>query len=79
MKIKILDVYEQSNQLRVKVESDYGVDNLGLSLEKKKADPITGQPIWLREVKDLINSKYAGAVPPIGGIDLIGKEIETTE
>lgn len=79
MKIKILSVEEVSGQLRVKVDSDYGVDDLGLSLDKKKADPITGQPLWLWEVKELINKKYANAVPPVTGQNLVGTEIETTE
>jgi len=77
MKIKILSVEEKGGQLRVKVDSDYGVDDLGLSLESKKADPITGQPLWLFEVKELMNKKYKNAVPPITGLDLIGTEIET--
>lgn len=76
MKIKILDVYEKAGQLRVKIDSDYGVDDFGLSLEKKKADPITGQPLWFFEVKDLLNKKYAGAVPPTNGQNLIGTEQE---
>jgi len=79
MKIKILDVQELNGQLRVKVDTDWGVEDLGLSLEVKKADPITGQPLWLLEVKEKINKKYANATPPITGQDLIGKEIETTE
>lgn len=77
MKIKILDVQEKNGQLRVKVDSDYGLDDLGLSLEMKKADPITGQPLWLFEVKELMNKKYGKAVAPIKGTNLIGKEIDT--
>ncbi len=76
MKIKILEVKEVGGQLRVKVDTDYGVDDLGLSLEMKKADPITGQPLWLWEVKELLSKKYKDAVPPITGTDMIGKEIE---
>ena len=77
MKIKILDVQETNGQLRVKVDSDYGVDDLGISLEMKKADPITGQPLWIFEVKELINKKYGNAVAPVKGLNLIGKEIDT--
>lgn len=79
MRIKILSVQEIGNQLRIKVDSEYGVDDLGLSLDKKKADPITGQPLWLFEVKETLNRKYKDAVAPISGSDYIGKEIETTE
>ena len=77
MKIKILDVQEKGGQLRVKVDSDYGVEDLGISLSQKKADPITGQPLWLFEVKELMNKKYKDAVAPVQGLDLIGKEIDT--
>jgi len=76
MKIKILSVEELSGQLRVKVDTPYGVEDLGLSLEQKKADPITGQPKWLWEVKELLNKKYENAVPPTSGKDLIGTEQE---
>jgi len=79
MKIKILDVQEVGGQLRVKVDSDYGVEDLGISLSQKKADPITGQPLWLFEVKELMNKKYGNAVAPVKGLDLIGKEIDTKE
>ena len=77
MKIKILDVQEKNGQLRVKVDSDYGVDDLGLSLDRKKADPVTGQPLWVFEVKELMNKKYGNAVAPVKGLNLIGKEIDT--
>lgn len=77
MKIKILSVEEIGGQLRVKVDTPYGLEDLGLSLEMKKADPITGQPLWLWEVKELINKKYQNAVPPITGTNLVGTEIET--
>ena len=77
MKIKILDVQEKGGQLRVKVDTDWGVEDLGLSLERKKADPITGQPLWVSEVKELMNKKYGNAVAPVTGLDLIGKEIDT--
>jgi len=77
MKIKIIDVQEKNGQLRVKVDSDYGVDDLGLSLDRKKADPVTGQPLWVFEVKELMNKKYGNAVAPVKGLNLIGKEIDT--
>lgn len=76
MKIKILEVSEVSGQLRVKVDTEYGVEDLGLSLDKKKADPITGQPLWLSEVKDLLIKKYKDAEVPISGDELIGQEID---
>jgi len=76
MKIKILEVKEVGGQLRVKVDTEYGVEDLGISLEMKKADPITGQPLWLSEVKELLAKKYKDAVPPITGTEFIGKELE---
>ena len=76
MKIKIQEVKEVAGQLRVKVESDYGIDDLGLSLEMKKADPVTGQPLWLFEVKELMAKKYKDAVVPVSGEELVGTEIE---
>jgi hypothetical protein len=78
MKIKILSVEEKNGSLRVKVSSDYGIDDLGLSLESARVDPVTGQPLWLWEVKDLMNRKYKDAVRPKGE-DLVGKEIETND
>lgn len=76
MKIKILEVKELKGQLRVKVDTEYGVEDIGLSLDKKKADSITGQPLWYHEVADLLKKKYKDAKPPISGKDLIGKELE---
>jgi len=76
MKIKILEVKEVGGQLRVKVDTEYGVENLGLSLETKKANPITGQPLWLAEVEELLAKKYKDAVPPISGTELIGTDRE---
>lgn len=58
MEITILEIYEQNNQLRVRVETPYGVDNLGLSLNKKYLDPETDQPKWKKEVRQLLESKY---------------------
>lgn len=77
MKAKILSVEEVSGQLRVKVDTDWGVEDLGLSIDKKKADPITGQPLWLFEVKEKLNKKYANAVAPVSGQNLVGTEIDT--
>lgn len=76
MKIKILSVKEVAGQLRVEVDTDYGVENMGLSLDKKKADPITGQPQWYREIVDLLKKKYKDVKPPISGKELIGKDLE---
>jgi len=40
------------------VETPYGVDNLGLGLDKKYLDPETDKPKWMGEVKSLIETKY---------------------
>lgn len=76
MKIKILEINEVGGQLRVKVDTEYGVEDLGLSLDKKKADPITGQPLWFSEVKHLLTKKYQNSAAPISGDDLISQEFE---
>ncbi len=57
MKVKILSVKEVKGQLRVKVEHDYGQEDIGLSLNAKFLDD-TGQPRWKSEVKNLLNKKY---------------------
>lgn len=57
MNIKILNVYEFKGQLRVETETEYGIDNMGLSLDAQYLDD-TGQPAWKNQVKDLINKKY---------------------
>lgn len=54
---KILDVYEQNGQLRVEVETEYGIDNIGLSLDAKYLGA-DGQPKWKSEVKELLEKKY---------------------
>ena len=79
MKIKIIDIYEKEGLLRVETECDYGFDNLGLSLDKKKINSITGVPKWQLEVKELLDKKYKNAKPIKKVEDLksfIGKEIE---
>lgn len=58
MKIKILKVYEKNDVLRVETESEFGKDNIGLNLSSKYKDPVTGQPKYLKEVKDLLEKKY---------------------
>jgi len=59
MKIKILKVYEKNDILRVETECAYGLDNLGLSLQTKYLDPVTGKPKYLAEVKKLLLQKYS--------------------
>lgn len=43
LKIKVLKVYERDGLLRVETETEYGKDNLGLSLEAKYKDPKIGR------------------------------------
>lgn len=62
MKIKILDIFEEGDNLRVKTECDYGIDDLGLSLDKLKFD-LSGIPKWQIEVKKLLEAKYKNAKP----------------
>ena len=58
MKIKILKVYEKAGLLRVETETEFGKDNLGLSLEKKYLDIETGKPKWKKEVRQCLERKY---------------------
>lgn len=56
--IKILDVKEINNQLRVKIETDFGIKNLGFSVEDKYLDPYTRQPRWHKKVHDCVKELY---------------------
>lgn len=58
MKIKILSVKEIGDTLRVKVESKYGIDSIGMSLNKKYINPFTNKPYWMTEVKEQLKKKY---------------------
>ena len=58
MDIKILNVYEQNNQLRVEVETPYGKENIGLNINKKYLDAETDEPKWKSAVKYLLEKKY---------------------
>ena len=58
MKIKVLKIYEKEGSLRVETETEFGKDNLGLSLEQKYKDPTTGQSRWKKEVRELLEKKY---------------------
>ena len=77
MKIRILDIKEEGKILRVKTECDYGKDSLGLSIESKESD-IDGTPKWQREVKELLENKYANAKKPKDKDykKFIGKELD---
>ena len=54
----ILEVYEQNGQLRVLTETKYGKDNLGLDINQKYLNPITKEPKFMDEVKELLYKKY---------------------
>jgi hypothetical protein len=58
MKVKILNVYELNGILRVETECEFGKDNIGLSLDAKYKDHLTGEPRWKKEVEELLNKKY---------------------
>lgn len=62
MKIKILDIIEKEDQLRVKTECEYGIDDFGLSLDSKKYD-LSGVPKWQLEIKKKLEAKYKNAKP----------------
>ena len=58
LKIKIVKIYEKDGLLRVETETEFGKDNLGLSLEQKYKDPVTQEPRWKAEVRALLEAKY---------------------
>ena len=58
LKIKILKIYEKDGLLRVETETEFGKDNLGLSLEQKYKDPVSQEPKWKAEVRALLEAKY---------------------
>lgn len=77
MKYKILSAEEVEGQFRVRVETDYGIDDIGLSLDSMKADIVTGQPKWLFEVEAKLKKKYSGAEVPVKDFsEFIGTERE---
>ena len=79
MKVKILDVYEFKGQLRVKVEHEYGKENIGLSLDATYLDDM-GQPAWKNQVKELLNKKYGNRdkVKALRKVHLFKEEIGKT-
>lgn len=85
MKFKILDVEEIGQQLRVNVETEFGIKNIGMSAEKKYKDPFTGKPQWMTEVKEQLKKMYPvdkkdGVVKKEKLKDSnIGKELDTDE
>lgn len=62
LQILNVEIREIRQQLRVIVESIYGIDNLGLSINKKYLDIDTDKPQWLKETKYLLELKYNKSV-----------------
>ena len=62
LQILNVEIREVRQQLRVIVESVYGIDNLGLSINKKYLDIDTDKPQWLKETKYLLELKYDKSV-----------------
>jgi len=58
MEFKVLSIVEMGQSLRIKVESEFGIDNIGLSINAKYKDPFTGKFMWQNEVKELLEKKY---------------------
>ena len=58
MEYEIIDMYEQGEQLRIKVDHDFGTDNIGLGLHTKKLNSETDEPRWKTEVEELLTKKY---------------------
>ena len=58
LKVTILSKEEVGGLLRVKVESPYGIDDLGMNLDKKYLNFVTDVPKWEDEVKFLLKKKY---------------------
>ena len=77
MKVKIKKIYEEGQTLRVVCEHPYGIDNLGIALEKKDSfDFRTGEPKWINEVKRLLEKKYKNAKAPNTTTKYEGQEID---
>ena len=64
MEAKIISVEENGDNLRVLVQHEYGVDNIGISKNLEEYDHISGQPKWIIEVKQLLEKKYKNAKKP---------------
>ena len=78
MKAKIVKIEEEGDSLRVTVESEYGVDSLGISKKRDEYDHLTGQPKWLIDVKNILRKKYKNAPKP-DKTEYIGQEIDLEE
>ena len=78
MKFKILRLYEEGEILRVETECKFGKNNIGLSLEKKYMDPITNQPRYIKEIKEILRRKYTKSLIKQNNIKdkFVGKEID---
>jgi len=78
MKFKILRLYEEGEILRVETECKFGKNNIGLSLEKKYMDPITNQPRYIKEIKEILRRKYTKSLIKQNDIKdkFVGKEID---
>ena len=79
MKFKIINIVEERGQLRVTVDHDFGTDNLGFSLDKKKLDPHTDEPKFLSKVKQLLEKKYGDKTrkPKNVFTKFVGKEYDS--
>lgn len=77
LKIKILKIYEKDGLLRIETETEFGKDNLGLSLEQRYKDPVSQEPKWKAEVRALLEAKYLKekAIPKDIEKKLWGKEL----
>jgi hypothetical protein len=62
IEFKILEIFEKGGLLRVITECKYGKDNMGLSLEQKYINPVTNEPRFMDEVRDLLSRKYGHAI-----------------
>ena len=57
MNVKILRIYEKEGLLRVQTECEFGMDDIGLSMQTKYKD-LDGEYKWMKEVKKLLKKKY---------------------
>ena len=57
MNVKILRIYEKGGLLRVQTECEFGMDDIGLSMQMKYKD-LDGEYKWIKEVRKLLKEKY---------------------
>lgn len=63
-KLEILNVEKEllTGELKILIETPYGVDNMGILKKRVYLDPDTNKPQWIGEIKYLLENKYGKEV-----------------